>query len=70
MKHFRDLEAIIAQLRALVAGGSVGPDQKKHVEAALDELRQLRRKPHLTQAVVYKCVRRVAESLLTAFFKN
>ena len=70
MKHFRDLEAIIAQLRALVAGGNVGPDQKKHVEVALDELRRLRRKPHFTQADVYKCVRRVAESLLKAFFKD
>jgi len=70
MKHFRDLEAIVAQLRALVAGSNVGPDQKKHVEVALDELKRLRRKPNATQADVYKCVRRVAESLLNAFFKD
>lgn len=70
MKHFKDLEAIDAQLRAMVARGNVGPDQQKHVEAARNELRRLRRKPHLTQADVFKCVRKVAESLLKAFFND
>jgi hypothetical protein len=66
----KDLSAITAQLRALIARDDVGPDQKKHVEVALNEIKRLRRRPHVTQRDVYFCVRRVAESLLNAFHRD
>jgi hypothetical protein len=70
MKKSKDVHATIAQLRAFVARSDVGPDQKKHVGVALDELRRLHRKPKFTQEQVFYCVRRVAESLLNAFRKG
>jgi hypothetical protein len=70
MRQSKDLNAINAQLKALIARGDVGPDQKKHVEVALNELKRLRRRPDATRAEVFFCVRRVAESLLNAFYKE
>jgi len=70
MKKNKDARAIIAQLEALVARSDVGPEQKKHVGVALDELRRLRRKPKFTQEQLFACVRRVSESLLNAFRKD
>ena len=70
MNRSKDLNAITARLRALVARDDVGPDQKKLVEVALNEMKRLRRKAHFTQADVYFCVRRVAENLLNAFFRE
>jgi hypothetical protein len=70
MSKNKDLNAITAQLWALVARNDVGPDQKKHVEVALDEIKRIRRKPRIKQADAYSCVRRVAESLLNAFYKG
>jgi hypothetical protein len=67
MKHFKDVVAVIARLRVLAARDDVGPDQKKHVEKAIGALRHLRRKPSLTQAEVFACVREVAERILNAF---
>jgi len=70
MNQSKDLNAVNAQLRALIARDDVGPEQKKYVEMAMNEIKRLRRKPHITQADVYSCVRRVAENLLNAFYKD
>ncbi len=70
MKKSKDLKAITAQLGALVARNDVGPDQKKHIEVALNEIKRIRRKPDITHAEMYSCVRRVAESLLNAFNRD
>lgn len=69
MKGSRDLRAVDAELRALIARDDVDPDQKRHVEAAIIELRALRRKRKREQADVYACVRKVAEHLLRAFYR-
>jgi len=69
MKQFKDLNACIAALQALHAGSDIGPEQKKNVEAAIERLRRLRRKPHAKMADVYHCVREVADQLITAFLK-
>lgn len=69
MKQFKDLNASIALLRALLAADDVEPEQKKEVERALGEVRKLRRKPQLTQADVFSCVRNVTESLVRAFLR-
>jgi len=70
MKKFKELEACIAQLRALQAGSRVEPEQKEYVELAIDELRKLRRKPHPTQHEVHKSVRVIAEALIKAFLER
>ena len=70
MNQCKDLRAIIAELKALVARSDVDPDQKEYVEVALKELKQLRRTSNSTQAEVFFSVRRVAESLLKAFYKD
>jgi hypothetical protein len=70
MKASKDLRAITAELTALVARGDVDPEQKKHVNAALEELRRYRRKRNPTRADIFACVRSVAESLLNAFHRK
>jgi DNA repair ATPase RecN len=67
VKQFKDVNACIAQLRALQAGSDIGPEQKKDVEAAIERLRRLRRKPDATMPEVYRCIREIAERLVKAF---
>jgi len=69
VKQFKDLNACIAQLRALRAGSDIRPDQVKDVDAAIEQLRRLRRKPDAKITEVYGCVREVAERLIEAFLK-
>ena len=69
MKQFKDLNACIADLETLRAGSDIGPEQKRNVEAAIEQLRRLRRKPHPKSAEVYRCVREVASRLIMAFLK-
>jgi len=69
MKQFKDLNACIAELEALCAGSDVRPEQKRNVEAAIEQLRCLRRKPHARTVDVYRCVREVANRLIKAFLK-
>jgi len=68
VKQFKDLNACIAVFQALLAGNDIRPEQKKDVEAALAELRRLRRKQDA--AIVYRSVRHIAERLVSAFFKK
>ena len=70
MQQFKELNASIAALRALLAGGDIGPEQRQDVQAAIEGLRRLRRKPNARMCDVYDCVRQVTERLVSAFFKN
>jgi len=70
MRQFRELNASIAALRALLARSDIRPEQRKHVEAAIEQLRRLRRKRTARMAEVYQCVRQVTERLVSAFFLN
>jgi len=70
VRKIKDLNAVNAELSALIARSDVDPEQKKYVGVALNELKRLRRKTDATQADVFFCVRRVAESLLNAFFRR
>lgn len=70
MQQFKELNACIAGLKALLAGNDIRPEQRKDVEAAIEELRYLRRKRNADGPDVYACVRRIAESLINAFFRN
>jgi len=69
MQQIKELNAVLAQLRALVAGNNVEPGQKQEVEKAIETLRRFRRKPDSTRADMFRCVREVAENLLRAFLK-
>ena len=69
VKQFKDLNACIADLSALRARSDIGPDQKKDVEAAIEQLRRLRRKPDAKTPYVYSCIREIAERLIKAFMK-
>jgi DNA repair ATPase RecN len=68
MKQFRELNASIAALRALLAGSDIRPEQRKHVEEAVQQLRRLRRKTNPRMSDIYRCVRRVTDRLVSAFF--
>lgn len=70
MNQNKDLSAINGELKSLLARDDVGSEQKKYIEMAMNEIKRLRRRPHITQREVYFCVRRVAESLLSAFYRN
>jgi len=69
MKQVRDVNACIAQLRALQRKNDTKPEQTKYIDEAIEELRKLRRKSNPTKAEVFRCVRKVAENLLHAFDK-
>jgi hypothetical protein len=69
VKQFKDLNACIAQLQALCAGSDIKPEQKKNVEAAIERLRRLRRKPDARMADVYASVREIADRLILAFLR-
>lgn len=67
VRQFKDLNVCIARLQTVLTGSDIGPEQKKHVEAAIEQLQRLRRKPDAKGPDVYKCVREVAENLVAAF---
>jgi len=69
MQKFKDINACIADLLAVHARSDIGPEQKKNVEAAIEQLKRLRRKPHAKTVDVYRCVREIAGRLLEAFLK-
>ena len=69
MRQFKDLNACIGDLEALRAGSDIGPEQKRNVEAAIEQLRRLRRKPNPKPVEVYRCIREVASQLVMAFLK-
>jgi hypothetical protein len=69
MKQVKDINACIAQLRALQSTNDTEPEQKKYIDDAIELLRELRRKPNLTRAQVARFVRKISEALLKAFKK-
>ncbi len=68
VKQFKELNASIAALRALLARDDIRPEQQKNVEAAIEHLKRLRRRPDAKMPDVYRCVRQVADRLISAFF--
>ena len=70
MKQFKDFNACITGLTAVLARNDIEAEQKRLVAKAIDRIRRCRRKPSLTTAEVFRCVREVAEALLEAFGKK
>jgi hypothetical protein len=70
MQQFKALNASIASLQALLDGSDIRPEQRKHVEEAIKELRRLRRRPNARMSDHYSCIRQVTERLVSAFFLN
>jgi DNA repair ATPase RecN len=67
MKRVKDLNACIAQLRAVSGRNDNEPEQTKDIDEAIDLLKQLRRKKNPSRAEVARFVRRISEALLHAF---
>jgi len=68
MKKFSDLTACIDLLRTTQRGNDGNPKQKQAVENAIHEVNRIRRNPNLKRHEVHKAVRKIAESLIDAFF--
>ena len=69
VKQFKELNACIADLGAVLAGNDVRPEQRKDVEAAIEQLKNLRRTPDVRRDKIHRCVREVVERLIRAFLK-
>lgn len=67
MKKSKDVNACIAQLRALQDRNDTEPEQKKCIEEAIEQLRRLRRKTNPNKGDLFHCVRVISENLLRAF---
>ena len=70
LKKFKDLNAAIVCLQAVLARSDAEPEQKKDVEKVIEQIKRLRRRPHCTPAESYRCVREVTERLLRSFLKR
>jgi hypothetical protein len=66
-KRVKDLDVCIAELQVVQRRGELDSEQVKYIEAAIEGLRLLRRKPHLKQRDAAAAVRTVAKNLLKAF---
>jgi hypothetical protein len=69
MKQLKDLNACIAQLRAVRGKNDTEPEQTKYIDDAIELLRQLRRRSNPSRPEVARLVRKIAEALLRAFMK-
>jgi hypothetical protein len=69
VKKVRDLEFLLAQLRALRDRNDTEPEQTKNIDDAIELVKQLRRKSHPTGPEVARFVRKIADALFRAFVK-
>lgn len=70
LKKYKDLKACIAKLQALLAGDSIGPEQRQSVEQAIERLKQLRRIHDPHDGDFFRCVKDVTELLLKGFYRD
>ncbi len=70
MRRFRDYDACIKDLYAVLARNDIEAEQKRLVAKAIERMKWCRRRPNLTTAELFRCVREVAEALLEAFRKR
>jgi hypothetical protein len=69
MKKLKDINACIAQLRAVRGRNDTEPEQTKYIDDAIELLRHLRRRSNPSRPEVARLVRKIAEALLSAFMK-
>jgi len=69
VKRIKDVQFCVEQLRSMLNRGGLGPEQKSALEAALEELKELRRNANPRKQDVYRVVRKVAEVLIKYFTK-
>ena len=70
MKQFKELKVSIASLNALLTGGDIKPEQRRHVQKAIEQLKHLQRKADAKRPEIYRCVRQITDELVSAFFLN
>lgn len=69
MRQYKELNACIAHLQAVLAGNDVGPEQRKEIKRAMEQIRKVRRIAHPSQREVFRAVREITDALLRAFLK-
>lgn len=69
LKHFKDLNASLAKLKAELARDDAEPEQRKHIEAAIGLLRIFRRLDHPNRAQAFRYVSEITEEILNAFVR-
>ncbi len=69
MKRNKDVQFCIEQLSSMLNRGGLEPEQKSGLEAALGELKRLRRNANPGKHDAYRVVRKVAEVLVRYFTK-
>ncbi|HEY6352653.1 MAG TPA: hypothetical protein VI636_24920 [Candidatus Angelobacter sp.] len=67
MKGDKNLQFCMDSLKSLQKLSEYEPEQKRALEGAQKELRELRRNARPTRAEMYRVVRRVAEAILKVF---
>jgi hypothetical protein len=70
MKKFKDLNACIADLEAVLSRNYIKSQQKQDVEATIEEVKRIRRKPTLSRPEAFRAVRQITERLIRAFLKK
>lgn len=70
MKKFKDLNACIADLEAILSRNDIKSQQKQDVEATIEEVKRIRRKPTLSRPEAFRVVRQITERLIRAFLKK
>jgi len=69
VRHFKDLNVCLAQLRAEHARDDAGPEQRKHLTAAMELLRVFRRLDHPNRAQAFRFVSEITDHILKAVLK-
>jgi hypothetical protein len=70
MKKFKDLNACIADLEAVLSRNDIKSQQKQDVEATIEEVKRIRRKPTLSRPEAFRAVRQITGRLIRAFLKR
>ncbi|MGA2860167.1 MAG: hypothetical protein ABSE40_25150 [Candidatus Sulfotelmatobacter sp.] len=65
----KNLKFCMDELRSMQNRSGLEPEQRSRLEAAMEELRRLWRKPNPSRKHVYRAVRKVAEAILGTFNK-
>ncbi len=67
MKHHKDLQFCLEELRSMQNKDGLKPEQRGALEKAEVKLKSLRRKPNPTRKDVFEAVREVVEAIINNF---
>jgi hypothetical protein len=67
MKHHKDLQFCLEELRSMQSKDGLKPEQRGALEKAEVKLKWLRRKPNPTRKDIFEVVREVVEAIINNF---